>query len=344
MIDVVRENEDEIRKVREFLYVDLQRIRSYYAQLNRGIVESVVRRDTDSKEGEAEARLFGFGGSVEVGREREREEARSLQDLNYVIFEELFEKEGLIKDIDEVADDITAWSDGRLHGALSEGDIIRYTGSVQILDPKFAKDRIEQIIRFATALTGIQVGEQPAQPGTPPVRTGKRGGSTRPATRGLSSDEARDRVKELAVQQLMGGQFSIAQIEDIAEAVGAFTNETISVRILPHGIDHLDYHFAGTLLSRNEYIQEEREALFSRYGSMLRDWTVVMQVARIPEQSEAAPDLNQSSVDNSDRVNRAAFENLVINLISYMEKLGFAEASSFPAISTTILAIYREFA
>ncbi len=43
-------------------------------------------------------------------------------------------------------------------------------------------------------------------------------------------------------------------------------------------------------------------------------------------------------------VDRPAFENQVLNLVRLFESLGFAEGSSFPAISVTILAIYREFA
>ena len=42
MNDVVRDRKNEVRAVREFLYVDHQRIRSYYSQLNRGVIESVV--------------------------------------------------------------------------------------------------------------------------------------------------------------------------------------------------------------------------------------------------------------------------------------------------------------
>src|SRR5258708_4974287 len=140
MADVVGERQDEVRKVREFLYVDLQRVRSYYTQLNRGIIDSVVSRDTKLFQGEAQARLFGLGGSGGGSFERAREESRSLQDLNYVIFEELFEREGIIKDVDELVDDLDAWRDGRVHESIDEGSIIRYTGLVQILDPKFVND------------------------------------------------------------------------------------------------------------------------------------------------------------------------------------------------------------
>lgn len=343
MSDVVGERDDEVRKVREFLYVDLQRIRSYYAQLNRGIVEEVIRRDTDAKEGEAEARILGFGGSVEVVREREREESRSLQDLNYVIFEELFEKEGLIKDIDDLADDLDAWVNGTVHASLDEGAVVRYTGCIQILDPKFTKDRIEQIIRFGSAIIGAQLGEQDALPGSPPVRTGQKKGSTRPATRGKSAAEVRNEMKEELLQSLFG-DLSIAQVRDIADAVGAFTQDSISVRVLPQGTEHLDYHFAGTLLSRSEYIQQEREALFARYGSLLQDWTVVMQIARMPSKDETQPEIEGSMISADGMVNRAVFENMVLKLIGIMESLGLAESSQFPAISVTILAIYREFA
>lgn len=113
---------------------------------------------------------------------------------------------------------------------------------------------------------------------------------------------------------------------------------------MPFGADHLEYHFAGTLLSRSEYIQDEREALFARYGYLLQDWTVVMQIARIPGQDEVTPEIGGTEMVRDGVVDRPAFENQVLNLVRLFESLGFAEGSSFPAISVTILAIYREFA
>ena len=339
--DVIREQEDEVHKVREFLYVDLQRIRSYYAQLNRGVVESVVNRDTNSKEGEADARLLGFGAAGSISREREREEARSLQDLNYVIFEELFEKEGLIKDVDDLVDDVDAWASRRVHTSLDEGQVIRYTGFVQILDPEFTQKRIDQIIRFGSAIVGMQVGPQAAMSGAPPAR---KGGSTKSGSRPQSAEQVRNMLKEELFQAALGGDVSIAQINDISSAVGAFTNETISVRVLPFGTERFDYHFAGTLLSRSEYIQEEREALFARYGYLLEDWTVVMQVARIPNPDEVAPGVGGVEMFKDGAVDRPAFENQVLSLVRLFESQGFAEGPRFPSISVTVLAIYREFA
>ena len=340
--DVIRERDDEYRKLREFLYVDLQRVRSYYAQQNRGIIDSVLSRETGARQADVQARLFGIGASGGGSQERAREESRSLQDLNYVIFEELFEDAGLIRSIEELTEDATFWENGNVHNSLEEGSIIRYTGLIQILDPQFVKSRFEQYIRLVTGIVGAQIGKVPDIAATPPVR---KGGTTRPGSPATKGDAAREALKEELLSKLLEGS-SIGQIRDIAGSVSAFTNDEISVRVLPCGRDYPDYHFAGTLLSRSEYIQEEREALFGRYGVYLNDWTAVMQVARIPTKTPPlAPDFTRKFVDdNGGQIDRTTFEQLVIDLIGDFEQKGLSEGSRYPAISTTILAIYREFA
>jgi hypothetical protein len=145
------------------------------------------------------------------------------------------------------------------------------------------------------------------------------------------------------VQEFTGG-ISLNQLTSIRDFIEAFASNSIIVRVLPFGVEHSEYHFAGTLLSRNEYIQPEREALFSRYGTSLKDWTIVMQVARIPSPSTTqAPDFGKSFAGN-DALDRSALENTVGNLVSYMETLGIAEGAKYTAVSVTVLAIYREFA
>jgi len=71
-----------------------------------------------------------------------------------------------------------------------------------------------------------------------------------------------------------------------------------------------------------------------------------MQVARIPAKTPPlAPDFTRKFVDdNTGQIDRTTFEQLVIDLIGDFEQKGLSEGSRYPAISTTILAIYREFA
>lgn len=339
--DVVRERKEEFRRLREFLYVDLQRVRSYYAQQNRGIIDSVLSRETGVRQADVQARLLGIGASGGGSKEQAREESRSLQDLSYVIFEELFENADLIKDVDDLVKDADSWKSGRVHKSIEEGFIIRYTGLVQVLDPQFVKSRFEQYIRLVTGIVGAQIAKAPDIEAIPPIR---KGGSTKPGSPALKGDAAREALKEEALSKLLESS-SVGQIRDIIESVSAFTNDSISVRALPCGREYPDYHFAGTLLSRSEYIQEEREALFGRYGVYLNDWTVVMQVARMPSETPPpAPDFTRKFVDdNTSQIDRTTFEQLVIDLIGDFEQKGLSEGSRYPAISTTILAIYREF-
>ena len=275
MSDVVGERKDEVRKVREFLYVDHERIRSYYSQINRGVIESIISRGTGHVAGEFGVRLFGFGPSASAGCEREREESRSLQDLNYVIFEELFEKEGLIKDITDETDNIENWDSGQIYSDIDEGDIVRYTGNIQILDPEFVKNRFSQFGKMAAAIAGAQVGPQEAQAGTPPVR---QRGATKPGQKARTAEDVRESLKEEKIRELTGG-VSLDLLAEIVEFVGAFTSNSITARVLPFGADRPEYHFAGTLLSRNEYIQPEREALL---GGMEQIWRTGLLSCRSP--------------------------------------------------------------
>ena len=340
MSDVVRERKNEVRNVREFLYVDHQRIRSYYSQINRGVIESVVSHGESTVSGEVGAKLFGFGPSGSYERGTQREESRSLQDLNYIIFEELFEQEGLIEDVTDKVNDIGAWQDGSLHSSIEEGDIVKYTGNIQILDPEFTRNRIGQFGRLVSSFVGIMVGAQSSENPVPPIR---QGGSTKPGRRPRSADEIREALIAEKLTEFSGG-VSLEQLASLGDMVDAFTNSSIIARALPFGSEHPEYHFAGTLLSRSEYIQPEREALFSRYGTRLNNWTIVMQLARIPSpEKPKLPDFNKPLTDG-DVLSRGVLENTINGIVSYMEGVGIGEGAQYPAMSVTVLAIYREFA
>jgi hypothetical protein len=181
--------------------------------------------------------------------------------------------------------------------------------------------------------------EAAAEPTRPPTR---QGGRTQPGSKGKTAAQAREAQKDTAVEALLGGAAS-STFEDIAEFVSGFTNDSIMVRAQPCGPARPELHFGGVLLSRTDYLQDDREALFSRYGSQLADWTVVMQVARIP--TPAPPDSAElQPLTAGGQIDRVAVERMVSNLVTQVEHTGLAEGSAFPAVPVTVLAIYREFA
>ncbi|WP_157430449.1 DUF6414 family protein [Actinomadura macra] len=337
--DIVGERDDLVtRSIREFFYVDIQRVRSYYAQMNRGTIESVVARASTSQQDGLPARLLG----LEPDTLHQREESRSFQELTYVFFEELFEREGLIADIASMGGTSTdEWQGGRIHQKLHEGQIVKHTGHLRVLDPAFFAGRITNLLDLASAIFGLSLADQVAQPAVPPSR---KGGSMKGGQRARSPQEVRTEKIDALVKESMEG-LSPEAMRDFAKLADAFTNKTISLRCFPCGADSPQFHFAGALLSRSDYIQDEREELYSRNGTELDGWTIVMQVARIPSKvGELGPPRLDFDLWDGQRIDRVATEELLNNFSLFIEQIGIAEGVTFPSISVTPLAIYRKFA
>ncbi|GAA4514613.1 MULTISPECIES: DUF6414 family protein [Nonomuraea] len=340
-LDVVNEREKyTVRKIREYFYVDLQRVRSYYAQLNRGVIEGIVSKETKTSKGEAQAKLMGFGpsGSRESGTARE--ETRSLHELSAVIFEEICDRESLIHEVGVLLSDREAWATGRVHSELYEGQLVRFTGSLDVHDPSFFGQRVDQFQRFVSAFVGITMAEQEAQAATPPTR---QGGRTSPGSRARDSGQVRAELKARLIQEMLQG-LSPEKVAEIKELVSSLANDAVTLRAFPLGDNHREFNLSGSLLSRSEYMQNEREELYSRYGYTLDNWTMIAQIARIPSKPVASGSGFQIDGDlvSNGRMDRIAMERVGVALLKYIEDFGLAEGPTYPSISVTPLAVYRE--
>ena len=155
----------------------------------------------------------------------------------------------------------------------------------------------------------------------------------------------RSSMRQAAKSLVMGGMTSL-QLKAISDFVEAFVGDSIAIRILPAGPDHLEHSFSGALLGRSEYIQEEREHLFSRYGTVVSRWTAVIQIAAIPARPDvdagAAPAEELQSTREGGDINRAAMEAIAIQLLGHMEAIGIVEGPRWPSVSVTPLGLYRE--
>lgn len=101
-----------VEDLREFFYVDVDRVRSLLAQLPGGVVEAIRAQSTNAFEGGGQASVFGIGAHGGYTREIASEESRSLQDLTFVAFEQTANEEGLIVELGAEVRDPTAWESG----------------------------------------------------------------------------------------------------------------------------------------------------------------------------------------------------------------------------------------
>ncbi len=307
-----------VEDLREFFYVDVDRVRSLLAQLQGGVVEAIRAQSTNAFEGGGQASVFGIGAHGGYTREIASEESRSLQDLTFVAFEQTANEEGLIVELGAEVRDPTAWESGQIHSSLQEGQLVRIDCDIQVLDGGLFGARIKRFELMAEALVEIT-----------------------DAVPALSNQKQRAQLLAKAKEEIMG--FPSTWTDAIAGFVAAFVGDSISLRVLPCGREHLEYAFSGALLGRKEYIQEERENLFSRYGAVTSRWTAVMQVAAIPQSpnENAALASPTDSLRPSGDISRAAMERIAGDLLAMMESIGIVEGPRWPSISVTPLGLYR---
>ena len=332
--------------MKEFLYVDVDRTRrSLLAQLQGGLIEGLTSETAKTLEGVASASLFGIGGSGGYSREARHQESRSFQEMVFVAFEALADEQELITDLGPEVGQVDRWNSGDVHSSLSDGQIVRMTCDLQILDGSLFRSRLERFDKLVDGFLAITGGDVTPRNTTPKQRA---------------------QMGAMAKAALMGGT-TPALLNAISDFVDAFVGDDISFRALACGSEHLSRGFGGTLLGRRGYIQEKRESLLSRYGTVASNWTSVMQVAAIPmppadpegvteesaladalDEPQAEDDANDSTSaesqvvdDASGSIDRAVMENLAVGLLGEMERIGVVEGPRWPTISVTPLAVYR---
>jgi hypothetical protein len=260
--------------IRDFVYVDIDRVRSLLAQLAGGVVEQSVERLSKSHEARAGGSLFGLfelGGAL--FRERASEQTKTLQDAIFLLFEDAATEAGLFEVAINLADP-SHWVSGRVHESLRAGQLLRVTAPTRILDAEHFRDRVERLADWSRLVATFSLSGQLDH---------------------IKSTKERDRRIEMQTAQVLGGPGALDEIKRIGEFIHVFLAGQISLRQFPCGLEHSKLAFSGSLLGRPGYLQEEREALFAKYGSVVTDWTVVSQVATVPSDSPARLDLERYS-------------------------------------------------
>jgi hypothetical protein len=348
--------------LREFLYVDVNRVRSLLAQLDRGVVESIVDRWTGDKSADFGATLFGIHGGVTLQRGETREESRSVQDLLFTVFEEAVDSEGLVRELTgEAWEEPASWDESRVHDRLREGEIVRVFAPILVADPQFVLARFDRYVALNDALAEMTAAQLKGKLAALKEATDAalQEALEEKRSAGMNRDQLRNEEKRLKAEtrrNLHDAEEAVREsvhprTPEEVSAVISFINrfvssDAISVRFLMCGEARPELAFIGSLLGRDEYIQREREALFSRYGSLLRGWTALLQVAAVPtrEARDAALTRDFSTMDvlsQDGAINRAAMERGAMQLTEHMEALGVSEGPLWPTISVVPLGIYR---
>jgi hypothetical protein len=306
--------------LRDFLYLDVDRAKSLLSQLRGGVVQSVVERLSERKGGKAGAALFNvLELSGDLVKEKGSEQTKALQDALFLLFEEAAEESGVLTQPPCVTDP-SSWQSGEVHRMLAPGQLIRLSVPTRVLDSVIFEQQLKAFAEWPRLMANIS-GHQALQKLRPEQRTG--------------------RLKSLAGK--LAEEWNVEVVKNIGEVVGHFMSGQIVSRQFPCGIDHPDFALVGILLGKPGYLQEERESLFGKYGFGTTTWTVVSQIAAVPEPFSGPPDIDGLTMMQGDQIRREQLEEMASRLIGHMQAVGIAEGPIYPAISVSPIAIYREF-
>lgn len=123
--------ESEVPDVREYIYVDTDRVRSLLAQMSDGLPDEKATTTSRS----SRLRLGLRAAGMEKARDTSDSERLSLADLHVSLLEEAGTALGLISDLSDRVSREKFWLRGKVRNQLQPGMLIRVTAPTLLVDP-----------------------------------------------------------------------------------------------------------------------------------------------------------------------------------------------------------------
>lgn len=299
--------------IRDFLYLDVERVKSIFAQLEEGLVTGRERaggtaKEVSGKGGGGIPALLSLAAEGKFIWENEERETKTLHDYMYQHVEFKMRDSNMVIAIDDSTLSPESFRSGEFHSLLSENSFILIHGKIQLYDYDYLKGILEDfndLARFIARCSTAQLVEQ------------------------LSKAQR----KKLEGEASSKNQLPDWQIKGFVKFFNTFCKGRCMTTIHPN--DSVpEVYFTGHLIK--PFIRDGLESVIFRYGTSPDImWNIFAQVAYIPSRSESVQnDVSLPKAQSFDEAIRGTFDAL-----RGIEKM--ATAVSYPAISIIPIAIYR---
>ncbi|MFE3587069.1 hypothetical protein ACFXOY_06040 [Streptomyces niveus] len=313
--------------LREFLYVDTDKVRALLAQLDGGIAEE--SRETERKERRTTVGPRSAAQHLQ-GTGSESYTNKSLGDALFPMLEEALESELLLHDISDDASEVDLWQTGELKIKYPPGSLVRLTAPGSLFDTRYAASAFASFGHVNVGLQGIGVS-----PSNGPQGTGK-GKQSQQRPKPATKDER-------GIVQLEDA------IPDFPEVGGTDGNTLRSFVRISKGVFTPGLHInltpaSGSLVSARlqegrQYLDTEAEILFARYGTEAHVWTLVGSIGSYGTEETELPDMNFYRADGS--IDRGRFAEAMNAQMRNLGRIGFIDLPQHPGFSLIPFAVYR---
>jgi hypothetical protein len=300
------------KNLKDFIYLDIDRIRSFASQLFEGlpeVIDSKKGKEQDIKGKVKGGMPFLASGELEGNLLflQEKTETKSLQHYIYVLFENKLDYLEKLNVLNEKFDE-KDWVDGIVRASLKEYEFIKITANVKIFDYEYLDNVFKMVKELPNVIAELSLTNLPKE---------KR------------KQKKRETLKEMGVQDWDN------TIKSISSFIDTMYKGIISLKIYPAGMDSAPY-----LLGRLNkiYLQYDRETLLFQYGTEPNQkWTIVGQISTIPEEGGDVLEEPQLKAE----YNMLDLESMMEYLLRIIVSTGLKFSVPYPSIGIIPLAIYR---
>lgn len=327
-----------IRVLRDYLYVDVDKVKSIAGQLDSGVPEEsrLTKRDATRTTMGWKAFLAYSPESSEEGYVQ-----RSMLDSLFPELEEVLEQ-GWLQDISEEYardhdDPVEFFRDVR-----PEGSIFRLTADGYLFDVRHFANLFAN---FSITLNGFQDFEKAVAElarsmatqaaGAPP----KKPPPQKKQPRTPDAENVEDAIEDFAPQHGMSSGLLRAMVH---AARGAFTPGLQLV--MASGTSETALTVSTRLDDTGRYLVSSPELVASRFGFKPQRWTIVGTVGHYsepPEEAAAASATNQLETELADGFSRTRFVRSINDMVRNMAHSGLVDLPQHPGMAAIPIAVYR---
>ncbi|MFJ3957963.1 hypothetical protein [Arthrobacter sp. NPDC090010] len=315
--------------LREYLYVDLDKVSGLASQLYDGVPEKASNVAARQRKIEADLKILR-GGS---GSSSQESIERNLGDSLFKDLEADLESMGLLRDVSDELMQIETWAS--IEELAAPGRILRITAAGTLFQPAQMSDAIVGISTAAHGLSEMGVGRQQGATIVPPkAKTDVQKRSERAARESAAGPLfPEDLLPSGEIVPIMN--VPRAQLSGMIRTARGVFGEGVHLHLRPAG--HDGPVVSARLEEGRRFLDSSPEVLISRYGLAEQEWTVVGVVGQLG--SRIVPNEVDDVTNLDGSLNRAKFVDLVGNFLG--QTAGLVDLPRSPGFSIIPLALYR---
>ncbi|WP_328735711.1 DUF6414 family protein [Streptomyces bobili] len=318
--------------IREFLYVDVEKVRSILAQVEGSVPETSTAAERSVRHGRADNKMPHNYESSDESRIN-----KSLADSLFPSLEESLNAEDLVRDITDEVKDPEYWTSGSLRSDNPPGSLIRLTAPGALFDARYVAASFAGLSASVTGFQGLD-SETPTPTTLPPAVRRRVNKNQNKSKNQTSTSELEDRIPEFTFSG--DGDFNSENLRSMIKVARGLFTPGLHLNFFP--VVNFDYSVSVRLNEGRQYLDSDSEILFARYGTQEQEWTLVGSIGHHADEGSSIFDGAGSFTDESGRVVRGRAAKFINRFLGFMGASGFSDLPQYPGFSVVPLAVYRQ--